>query len=121
MWLLVVVCGMTSFSTQIVIDDDELMEYEVNPRRMMLHPSNENQNKRQRFWIHDTVRPSPTTLVIGSRQPSVVQPVGVEDSLNAPDSSLIFILFQVIPIKSSFYIWFLLHTETPKPSKTICH
>ena len=81
---------MTNLSTQIIVDDDELMEYEINPRQWM--PSkNENQNKRHHFLIHDTVRPAPTTLVIGSRQPSVVKPVGVEDSMDAPDSSLIFV------------------------------
>lgn len=77
---------MTSLSTQIVVDDDEIMEYELNPQ-VMTH-SVDSQKKRHHFLIHNTARPTPTTFTIGSLQPSLAKPVGVDDSLEAPESSL---------------------------------
>ncbi|CAK9005671.1 unnamed protein product [Durusdinium trenchii] len=42
--------------------------------------------KRHHFLIHNTLRPSPSTFTIGTVQPSLVKPVGVEDSVFAPES-----------------------------------
>ena len=75
---------MTSLSTQIVIDDD-LMEYELNPKMLASLEPRAHQAKRPHFMIHDSSRPAPSTLVIGSFR-SAAQPVTEEDSLRAPES-----------------------------------
>lgn len=80
-------CGvMTSLFTQIVVDDDEIMEYELNPQATKEPVA--THRKRHHFLIHNTLRPSPSTFTIGTVQPSLVKPVGVEDSVFAPESSL---------------------------------
>ena len=64
----------TNLPTQIVLDDGDLMEYEVNPIRLM--KANQNNPKRPYYAIHNVARPLPSTLVIGSfSTASNVQPV----------------------------------------------
>ena len=71
---------MTNISTQIVIDDDTVMEYEVNPQL--------RSQKRPHYRIHDTMLPPPTTFLIGTKQPSTLaKAVGIEDGVEAPGSS----------------------------------
>ena len=76
---------MSSLSTQIVIDDDDVMEYELNPKMLAPGEPRAQQAKRPHFMIHASSRPAPSTLVIGSFR-SAAQPVTEEDSLKDPES-----------------------------------
>lgn len=85
----------TNLSTQIVIDDDDgscaLLEYELNPK---LRPA--DALKRAFTAIHDPVRPPPPTLMIGRMSSEAARPVAVEDSISAPESSLVRYLSKIL-------------------------
>jgi len=106
---------MTNISTQIVIDDDTVMEYEVNPQL--------RSQKRPHYRIHDTMLPPPTTFLIGTKQPSTLaKAVGIEDGVEAPGSShgfpiIMFSLFLELNFCFSCLVFELMFwEERPPPS-----